>query len=82
MPPAIKTENHGVQNKRGGENNTGLKAAARAEIAVKLHIKRKQHDGRYHDFGDNANDRIILHFCPPHFCGAWLCGFGFSGFCF
>ena len=63
------TENQTIENKAGRKDDPGLEAPARSEIAVKLHIKRKQQDHRNDDLGNDAKHRIVDHCRTPSFPG-------------
>ena len=42
-------------------DHAGLEAAARAEIAMELHVEREQQDERDQQFGDDAQDEVVPH---------------------
>ena len=61
LAAVFDAENQGVENEGGGENDTGLKAAARPKITVKLNVKCEQQNVRNHKFGGDAQDGMPVH---------------------
>jgi hypothetical protein len=41
------------------------KRAARAELAVELHVQREQHDHRDQELADDPQDQLALHHVAP-----------------
>ena len=58
---ASKAEGDREQDDHAGRDDAGLKAAARAEIAVELNVKREQQDERQDELGADAKDEVEAH---------------------
>ena len=54
-------EHQSIEDEGGTENDTGLKPATRAVVAMKLHIERKHDDQRNHGFGDNPENNVFRY---------------------
>ena len=61
-----------VEDDAGGRDHAGLEAAARTEVAVKLHVQREQQDERDEKLGDHPQDQVVAHraFLPRCAAGA------------
>src|SRR5690606_20386983 len=49
------------QDEGGSEDHAGLEPAARAHLAVKLHVQREQEDERHQESGDDAENDVVPH---------------------
>ena len=50
-----------IQHHAGGADDAGLEPAAGAEIAVELHVQRKEQDERNQQLGNDAQDDVVSH---------------------